>query len=273
MTLSTKMEDVLHSAGTLSSTAVLLAVLIGAGAIILMRRVSSGLVNEIKVIRLALEDIAEGKDGATDIRASLKETRPLMNAVKEVSYRIQQQKTALLQLSQTDDLTGLMNRRSWTVQLKKLWTLADRGLSIRVMSIDLDGFKEVNDRLGHVAGDKLLKQFAGCLKECTRQADFVARVGGDEFILSMVNSNPDSGEDLFSRLQACFHRTQTGVDAAGPVVCTLSAGLIQLEPGTDADIDAAMRRVDAALYQAKQEGKDRIYIDKSVSSTSETTTA
>lgn len=259
MRVSTKMEDILHSAGTLGTSAMLLAVLIGTGAIVLLRRVSSGLMNEIKVIRLALEDIAEGKDGAPDIRAGFKETRPVMDAVKEVSYRIQQQKTALLLLSETDDLTGLMNRRSWTVQLKKLWKLADRGLNIHVMSLDLDGFKEVNDRLGHVAGDKLLKQFASCLKECTRQADFVARVGGDEFMLSMVTSNPDSGKDLFSRLQACLQRTQICNDQADPIVCTLSAGLILLEPGTDADISAAMRRVDAALYQAKQDGKNRIF--------------
>jgi diguanylate cyclase len=71
-----------------------------------------------------------------------------MDAVKEISYRIQQQKTALLKLSETDDLTGLMNRRSWEAELKKLWALANRGVSIHIMSLDLDGFKEVNDRLG-----------------------------------------------------------------------------------------------------------------------------
>ena len=69
------------------------------------------------------------------------------------------------------------------------------------MALDLDGFKEVNDSLGHAAGDKLLKQFAGCLNECTRQSDFSARIGGDEFMLSIVNNSADPGEDLFSRLQ------------------------------------------------------------------------
>jgi diguanylate cyclase (GGDEF)-like protein len=260
MTVSTKAADILHSASTLVTAATLLAIFIGAAVVILSRRVSSGLVNEMRVIQSALDEIAEGKDGAPDIRASFKETRPVMDAVKEISYRIQQQKTALLQLSETDDLTGLMNRRSWTAELKKLLALADRGTSIHIMALDLDGFKEVNDRLGHAAGDKLLKQFAGCLNECSRQTDFSARIGGDEFMLSIVNSSVDSGEDLFSRLQDCLQRTQTCEDIAEPVLCTLSAGMIQLEPGTDADIHAAMRRVDAALYHAKQAGKNRISI-------------
>lgn len=261
MTVNTTMTDMLHSAGTLGTAATLLAILVGAGVVILSRRISSGLVNEIKGIQVALEEIAEGKKGAPDIRASFEETRPVMDAVKEISYRIQQQKTALLKLSETDDLTGLMNRRSWEAELKKLWALANRGVSIHIMSLDLDGFKEVNDRLGHEAGDKLLKQFAGCLQECTRQTDFVARIGGDEFMLSLLNSNLDSGEDLFTRLQNCLQRTQMCNDVADPVVCTLSAGLIQLEPGVDADFDAAMRRVDTALYQAKQTGKNRLQIE------------
>jgi diguanylate cyclase (GGDEF)-like protein len=222
--------------------------------------VSSGLVNEIKVIQSALDGIADGKDGAPDIHASFKETRPVMDAVKEISYRIQQQKTALLRLSETDDLTGLRNRRSWTTELKILLAMADRGNIVHIMALDLDGFKKVNDSLGHAAGDKLLKQFAACLTECTRQSDFAARIGGDEFMLSMLNSSPDSGEDLFSRLQDCFQKSQACEDIADTVVCTLSAGMIQLEPGTDADVNAAMQRVDAALYQAKQAGKNRISI-------------
>ena len=145
-----------------------------------------------------------------------------MDAVKEISYRIQQQNSALLQLSRTDDLTGLMNRRSWTAELKILLAMANRGTSVHIMALDLDKFKEVNDRLGHAAGDKLLKQFAGCLNECTRQSDYAARIGGDEFMLSMVNSSPDSGEDLFSRLQECFQRTQACEDITDTVVCTHS---------------------------------------------------
>ena len=260
MTVSTKVTDILHSAGTLGTAATLLAILIGAGVVLLSRRVSSGLVNEIKVIQSALDGIADGKDGAPDIHASFKETRPVMDAVKEISYRIQQQKTALLRLSETDDLTGLRNRRSWTTELKKLLAMADRGNIVHIMALDLDGFKKVNDSLGHAAGDKLLKQFAACLTECTRQSDFAARIGGDEFMLSMLNSSPDSGEDLFSRLQDCFQKFQACEDIADTVVCTLSAGMIQLEPGTDADVNAAMQRVDAALYQAKQAGKNRISI-------------
>jgi diguanylate cyclase (GGDEF)-like protein len=262
MTVSTKVTDTPYSAGTLGTAATLVALLIGAGVIILSRRVSSGLINEIKVIQSALDEIAEGKSGIPDIHASFKETRPVMDAVKEISYRIQQQKTALLQLSETDDLTGLMNRRSWTSELKKLLALADRGTSVHIMALDLDGFKEVNDRLGHAAGDKLLKQFAGCLNECTRQTDCAARIGGDEFMLSMVNSSADSGEDLFSRLQSCFQRTQACEDISASVACTLSAGMIQLELATDTDVNAAMQRVDAELYQAKQAGKNRISIGK-----------
>lgn len=260
MAVSTKAADILHSAGTLGTAATVFAILIGAGVVLLSRRVSSGLVDEIKVIQSALDNIADGKGGVPDISASFNETQPVMDAVKEISYRIQQQKTALLQLSETDELTGLMNRRRWTAELQKLLALASRGTAVHIMALDLDGFKEVNDRLGHLAGDKLLKQFAGCLNECTRQSDFAARIGGDEFMLSIVNSSKDSGEDLFSRLRECFQRAQMSEVIADPVICTLSAGMIQLEPDTDANVNAAMRRVDAVLYESKQAGKNMISI-------------
>ena len=260
MILSTTLTDMLHAGGTLGTAATLVAILVGGVVVILSRRISSGLVNEIRTVQAALEEIAEGKDGMPDIGASFTETQPVMDAVKEISHRIQQQKTALVQLSETDELTGLMNRRSWTAELKRLWALADRGASIHIMSLDLDGFKEINDRLGHVAGDQLLKRFADCLRECTRQADFVARVGGDEFVLSLLNSNPQSGRDLFARLGNCFRQAQMLDDTVDSVVCTLSAGLIQLRPGLDADVGAAMRRVDAALYRAKQAGRNRLQL-------------
>ena len=261
MSLASDADRGPDSLAIMGGAASLLALLIGAGVVFLSRRVSSGLVQEVRHIESALDDLVEGRSDVR-IRARFRETKPLMDAVREISYRIQQQKTALVRLSETDELTGLMNRRRYTTELKKAWALAQRQVSTHIMCLDMDGFKQVNDRFGHGMGDNVLKQFSSCLKGCTRQSDLTARLGGDEFVILLMNSGPESGEDVFNRLGECFRRSQvcTTLAEAG-VSCTLSAGLIRLDPDVDADVHAAMQRVDAALYRAKHSGRSRLCMD------------
>jgi diguanylate cyclase (GGDEF)-like protein len=264
MHVDSQMSFSAYTVSTLGAAATLLAVLIGGGVIILSRRISSGLVNELKTVQVALEDIAGDKPGTPDIRSGFRETQPVMEAVREISCRTRRQTSALRELSRTDELTGLMNRRGWASELNRLWALAGRDTGVMIMALDLDIFKGINNRCGQLAGDKLLRQFADCLKACTRQADCVARIGGEKFILALINSDPGSARDFLARLRECFERAQTGdrvSGLSGRAECTLRAGLIQLRPGRDADVDAAMQRVDTALNLARQNVNNGLYSD------------
>jgi len=128
-----------------------------------------------------------------------------------------------------------------------------------VIALDLDGFKHVNDRYGHAMGDQVLKSLAECLRACTRSTDVSARLGGDEFMVLLVHSNKTSGLDFFNRLSDLFRQAQAALSIGAEARCTLSAGLICISTDIYANAKAVLRRVDEALYLAKQSGKNQIH--------------
>jgi len=243
---------------TLLIAASILALFVGVGAVLLSRNLSKGLLREIFSIRTALDRIAEGSDMPIDIQPHFRETAPLMNAVQDVSNRIQAQKETLRQLSETDSLTGLLNRRRFSQELEKAWALTNREVSVYVMMLDVDDFKQINDQQGHIAGDRVLKIVADCLNDCSRSTDVVTRLGGDEFVMLLIHSDEAAGLELFKRLGICFREAQTKQLNDAGLYCTLSAGLVKIDPGIDADAEASLRRSDEALYRAKQGGKNQV---------------
>lgn len=243
---------------TLLIAASILALFVGISVVLLSRHLSRGLLREIFSIRTALDRIAEGSDMPIDIQPHFRETAPLMNAVQDVSNRIQTQKETLRQLSETDSLTGLLNRRRFSQELGKAWALANRNVNVYVMMLDVDDFKQINDQQGHVAGDRVLKIFADCLNDCSRSTDVVTRLGGDEFVMLLIHSDEAAGLELFKRLGICFRESQTKQPNDAGLYCTLSAGLVKFDPGIDTDAEASLRRSDEALYHAKQGGKNQI---------------
>jgi diguanylate cyclase (GGDEF)-like protein len=243
---------------TLQIAATILALFVGIGVVLLSRHLSRGLLREIFSIRTALDRIAEGSDMPIDIQPRFSETASLMNAVQDVSNRIQTQKETLRQLSETDSLTGLLNRRRFSKELEKAWALANRKVNVYVMMLDVDDFKQINDQQGHVAGDQVLKIFADCLNDCSRSTDVVTRMGGDEFAMLLIHSDEAAGLELYKRLCICFREAQTKQPNDAGLYCTLSAGLVKLDPEIDAEAEACLRRSDEALYRAKQGGKNQI---------------
>jgi len=236
-----------------------LALLFGISIVLLSRHLSRGLLREIDSIRTSLDQIAEGSDKPVDIQPQFRETAPLMDAVQEVSNRIQLQKESLRQLSETDSLTGLLNRRSFTRELAKVWALANRKVPVYAMTLDVDGFKQVNDLHGHAVGDQVLKALAECLGDCARSTDVIARLGGDEFIILLVQSDEAAGLTLFERLRDCFEQAQITLPIDIGLYCTLSAGLAMIDPDIDVNVEASLKRSDEALYRAKQDGRNRMH--------------
>ncbi|APQ12713.1 diguanylate cyclase [Pseudomonas oryzihabitans] len=157
-----------------------------------------------------------------------------------------------------DPLTGLPNRAAWSERLElevARWQRHGGDLLLAVLDVDL--FKRINDGYGHLAGDKVLKIIGGELQRRLRKTDFIARFGGEEFVL-LLGATPIAGgvtllEQLRAAVAACpFHFK------GERVVITLSAGLAAFAPGEDAD--TVFERADQALYRAKRAGRDRLEV-------------
>lgn len=157
-------------------------------------------------------------------------------------------------LAQHDFLTGLPNRVLLTDRLSQALALARRNDTMgALLFVDLDRFKQVNDSLGHEAGDELLKQVAGRLKSCVREVDTVCRQGGDEFVvlLDSLRDASDAGQIADKILAACALPYELGSHVAH---VGASVG-ISLFPDDGDDVDTLSRNADAAMYYAKQMGR------------------
>ena len=163
---------------------------------------------------------------------------------------VQRQKALL------DPLTGLPNRAAWSERLDyEVNAWHQRGNSLSLAMLDLDHFKRINDGYGHLAGDKVLKIIANVLSKRLRPTDFIARFGGEEFVLLMPDSTlADAlavGEVLREAIAACpFHFK------GEPVTITVSMGVAQFQPGERSDL--ALKRADEALYRAKAAGRNQV---------------
>ncbi|MDF9776096.1 GGDEF domain-containing protein [Pseudomonas baetica] len=155
-----------------------------------------------------------------------------------------------------DPLTGLPNRAAWSERLDhevKQWQ--QHGNSLLLAMLDLDHFKRINDNYGHLAGDKVLKIIASVLRKRLRGSDFIARFGGEEFVLLMPATVPAAGlkllESLRASIEACpFHFK------GEPVTITVSIGMTAFRPGEHGD--QVLKRADQALYRAKNAGRNRV---------------
>lgn len=147
-----------------------------------------------------------------------------------------------------DPLTGVANRRALLLEVRKRLSRLQRdGGELHVAFIDMDGFKTINDKYGHKAGDQFLHQVAGRLSGSVRLGDFVARYGGDEFV---VITESEGDEDLATRLQSQLvgHYIGDGfeLDYAGA-----SIGVVRSQPG-ESEPDRLLARADAAMYEVKK---------------------
>lgn len=155
-----------------------------------------------------------------------------------------------------DPLTGLANRRLLADRMAMTLAHARRNKSyMAVVYLDLDGFKQINDTLGHGAGDSVLKMVAARLLATVRAADTVARLGGDEFIIVLqhVSSSDDAGRVAAKVIEVVAQPYH--VEEEQPVHITTSAG-IAIYPLHGGDADTLMKNADTALYEAKHAGKN-----------------
>ena len=166
----------------------------------------------------------------------------------------------LKKLTITDSLTGLLNRRYLYERLKDELGRAQRyGHHFSLLMLDLDGFKYCNDTLGHLFGDKILKNIADTLINTVRSMDIVARYGGDEFMVILPETDEPLAIDIAERVRSALavHVDRaTGDEGPGPHVLTTSIG-IACYPKHGETLEALLENVDKALYRAKHKGRNR----------------
>jgi diguanylate cyclase (GGDEF)-like protein/PAS domain S-box-containing protein len=173
--------------------------------------------------------------------------------------RIKDQEEQLTQMAYYDALTGLPNRALLTDRLIQAVAQTKRTKTVMLICyLDLDGFKQVNDTWGHEAGDKVLVEIAGRMKDAVRGGDTVTRLGGDEFVLLLLGlSGFEECDGTMRRLLQLVAQPLTHLPA--PLSLSASIG-VTLFPADDADPDTLMRHADQAMYQAKLAGKNRYHI-------------
>jgi len=184
-------------------------------------------------------------------------------------WRTLLQADALNALAHTDELTGLHNRRSF-VQLADLALERSlrSGRPLALALIDLDGLKHVNDRYGHAAGDAALRAFADVLQSTTRRIDHAARFGGDEFALLLSDLSGESALAIAERVRDSVRDRDVHATDGQPLRLSASIGLVCLAPipavpsaaAPVPTLDALLSAADAALYEAKRQGRDRVVV-------------
>ena len=170
------------------------------------------------------------------------------------------QRKMLEALALQDPLTGLANRRLLLDRMSVALSQARRSNGcMAVMYLDLDGFKEVNDTLGHGAGDILLKAVAERLTGTVREEDTVARLGGDEFVMTLRHVH--SVADAAAMAAKVIEAVSQPYDIEGRVVRVTTSAGIAIYPNDDEDAETLLKSADSALYEAKRAGKNTYRID------------
>lgn len=162
----------------------------------------------------------------------------------------------LKKLSITDDLSGLFNQRYFFSQVAREMGRANRyGVDLGLICVDLDGFKQANDRMGHLEGDQIIRAIGALFNDGLRESDQAFRYGGDEFMLLLPNTSREHAMMLAERLQRMFNEScvySPDFNHDSGVVVSMSVGVSTSVGGEP--VDYFVQRADMAMYQAKQAG-------------------
>jgi diguanylate cyclase (GGDEF)-like protein len=193
-----------------------------------------------------------------ELRARVHVGRRVATLQNDLARRVADLRRAhdrLQQMASTDALTHLYSRRWWFDLARTEFARARRyGGNLSLLVLDLDHFKSINDRFGHDIGDRVHCRFADLLRRTCRQSDIVGRLGGEEFALALPETSVAQAQSLASRLtDGC--RALTLPVGEESVRWSCSIGVTELRE-EDPDLDAVLRRADAALYEAKRRGRD-----------------
>lgn len=169
-----------------------------------------------------------------------------------------EQKMSLL--ATYDDLTGLLNRRAFFDSCNVLHEYSMRNRqNYSLLSVDIDFFKKINDQYGHASGDEVLKSFGRVTSELSRKSDVAGRLGGEEFVFFLANTNLNQARDFAHRLSEEIKLTKVE-NENDPIAYTVSIGIAINRCDEDSSLEETLKRSDKALYTAKNNGRNQVVI-------------
>jgi diguanylate cyclase (GGDEF)-like protein len=170
----------------------------------------------------------------------------------------QELEEALRALAESDPLTEIMNRAGITAELSRRCAEFQRyGSMFAVLMVDVDRFKSINDSLGHLAGDHVLRRVANIIRSALREVDSVGRYGGEEFIVVLPETRLDSAINTAERIRLAIEQVPVRVDRELLKV-TVSIGVSAATPGAHSSAEALIEAADRAMYAAKRGGRNRV---------------
>jgi diguanylate cyclase (GGDEF)-like protein len=174
-------------------------------------------------------------------------------ALRDLAAMVEQE-IAAIQIATIDELTGLGNRRGFMILAEKSLHICNRqSLTATLVSIDLDDFKSINDRYGHVEGDRALAVFAGELRKSFRASDICARIGGDEFVVLLTDASSADATAIVRRFERALSAHNRRI--APRYELSMSFGIVQYDRSRHGTLDALLRDGDAAMYECKRRHK------------------
>jgi diguanylate cyclase (GGDEF)-like protein len=216
------------------------------------------------LLRIAVMSYASGGTWAgeeIDLTVSFFAIAQMVNGVAAtlsllwVDVRLMQ--ADLARVAHTDFLTGLPNRRSVLLRFREEIARAERGGGrFALVVLDIDRFKQINDRHGHAAGDAVLKEVSRCLVCAKRAHDVLGRIGGEEFVVIMPQQGADGAREAAERFREAV--AKSAVVVAGATVRATASGGLAMYPDDGEDWDHVFAAADRRLYEAKRGGRDRI---------------
>ncbi|MBN1962135.1 MAG: diguanylate cyclase [Deltaproteobacteria bacterium] len=221
---------------------------------IILVTVQGDIDSKVAGLKLGADDYLAKPYNPLELRARVQS----MLRIKSLQDKINAKRRDLEALSATDDLTGLLNHRALQHRLRDEFSRAQRyNEPLALLMIDIDQFKEVNDRYGHLFGDRVLSDVANILRESVREVDVCARYGGDEFMVFLPQTHFSGSLTVADRIWRTVS-TKDFQDGKCNTHCTVSVG-ISFYPNKNVNtVEQLADLADQALYQAKREGRNRI---------------
>ncbi|MGS0765530.1 GGDEF domain-containing protein [Syntrophomonas curvata] len=222
------------------------------------------LANYVYVILLTAknkrEDIIKGLESGADDYVIKPFNYEELKLRLKIGRRIIELEQNILRLASTDYLTGLLNRRAFLERMTRELNRCQRERShLGIIIMDIDHFKQVNDKYGHQVGDLVLQELSTALVKCCRVYDFSGRYGGEEFILCLPGADKWSTCQIAERMRSSIECRKVFLPGQKSFVSvTASFGVASMLPGQPKSSDELIKQADDALYQAKNEGRNRV---------------
>lgn len=227
---------------------------------VLMIALHFKILDPVRDLAAALRELTESRDWEKNVTsgAEISELDSLVTDINHMVEAVKLEHNKLLSISESDAMTGLLNRRGFEAKFADEIERSIRfSLSFSIILLDMDKFKFINDTYGHPAGDAVLIEFSARLKTILRTVDAFARIGGDEFVIILPETEPNDGLCVAMKLHEAINAAlfPTGADSNVMLPVTASIG-VACFPQDGEDNGSLLKAVDEVLYKAKKAGKN-----------------